>query len=95
MKSKPATLEQVIFDSREAVAALAEDAEIAIDLETGGLSPWLDPIAVISMYGVQSGTTALLHVRGFLPDFLRDFLNSPGKLYIGHNCAGFDSLSLP
>ena len=94
MKTKPATIEDVIFNPTKAVEALQNDTEIAIDLETGGLSPWNDPIAVISMYGVQSNATALLHIRGYIPDVVRDFLNKPGKLYIGHNSAGFDSLFL-
>ena len=73
-----------------------EDRVIGIDLETSGLSPWNDKIAVVSLYGEDSGTSVILHVRGHLQERLRDFLSTPkeGRLWVGHNITTFDALFL-
>lgn len=80
----------VIFDLDTALAGLAGDTVVGFDIETGGLNPFRDPVATVQLFGQQSGTLALLHVRGHLPDRLREFLGSPGRLFIGHNLAMFD-----
>lgn len=74
---------------QEAITALSPCKEIAIDLETGGLSPFVDPIAVVSLRG-DNGIRAILHVRGAMPANLRSFLSEGGRLYIGHNITLFD-----
>ena len=73
-----------------------QDRVIGIDLETSGLSPWNDKIAVVSLYGEDSGTSVILHVRGHLQERLRDFLSTPkeGRLWVGHNITTFDALFL-
>lgn len=89
-RATPADVAEVVRDPQAAMYLLQHDTEIGLDLETGGLSPWRDPIAVVSMYGEQSGTTAVLHVRGRLTTALLDFLSRPKPLWIGHNVAQFD-----
>lgn len=93
-RERTANLSEIIRDEREAMSLLANDAEIGFDLETGGLSPWRHPIAVVSMYGAQSDVTAVLHIRGYLSPALRKFLARPEPLWTGHNIAGFDMLFL-
>lgn len=87
-------INETIFDLSTALNVLSQDQEIAFDLETGGLSPWSDPIAVVTMRGRTSQRTAILHVRGAFPESLRKFLSEPNRLYIGHNAACFDMLFL-
>lgn len=79
----------VYLTESDALQALDRDNEISIDLETGGLSPWTDPIAVIILRGHQSGAEAVLHVRGALSDRLLRFLERP-ILLVGHNITAFD-----
>lgn len=80
----------VIRDSREAIYALENDPDIALDLETSGLRPHKDKIAVFSMYGKNTKKAALIHVRGHIPEDLKNFLATPGKNFTLHNGVGFD-----
>lgn len=81
---------RVIRNVREALHALQGDKEIALDLETSGLRPHADKIAVVSMYGDDSSTLGVLHVRGSMPAELRRFLEEPHRRYTLHNGVGFD-----
>lgn len=80
----------VIRDVDLALAVLEREPVIAFDLETSGLSPWLDKVAVVALNGAASGTTAVIHCRGAVPQRLIDLMNTPGRLFIGHNIANFD-----
>lgn len=91
---KQVVMSDVVRDERAALYRLREEHEVGLDLETSGLSPWRDTIAVVSLYGPRSGCTAVLHVRGYLSVELRNFLSMPDKLWVGHNVAGFDMLFL-
>jgi DNA polymerase I-like protein with 3'-5' exonuclease and polymerase domains len=93
-RERHATKDEIITDERLAMATLANDREIGLDLETSGLSPWRDVIAVVSMYGAASDVTAVLHVRGHVSYELREFLSQRNNLWIGHNIANFDMLFL-
>jgi DNA polymerase I len=84
---------EIVRDVDEAIDILKHERILGLDLETGGLSPWKDPIAVVSLYGPKSKTAAVLHVRGHIPDKLKDFLEQPRTL-VGHNIGGFDGLFL-
>lgn len=86
----------MVRDVGEAVEAMREETVVGIDIETSGLNPWRDKIAVVSMYGPRSRTAAVLHTRGGIPDQLVDFIQARGKerLFVGHNLAGFDALFL-
>lgn len=75
---------------REALHALQNDIDLAIDLETSGLSPYQDKVAVVSMYGDQSDTLAVLHVRGTIPEDLKKFLEEPHRRHTYHNGVSFD-----
>lgn len=81
---------EVIRDWRQALHALENDPLVAVDLETGGLRPHADPIAVVSMYGANSSTLAVLHVRGNVPAEVKDFLGRRDKEFIYHNGVAFD-----
>lgn len=86
--------ERLVMDPREAVNKLWRDEHVNLDLETGGLSPWKDPIATVQLYGVESGTECVLHIRGRMPDFLRKYLSRPDVEFTGHNVSSFDMLFL-
>lgn len=51
----------VLREFSEIQEKMAEDKVIALDLETGGLSPWNSPIHVIAIYGPASDTIGILH----------------------------------
>lgn len=87
----------VVYDVSSAMAIIRNSDTIAIDLETGGLNPWRDPIAVVTLYSPKHNTVAILHVRGHFPEELRDFMNSDygaSRLWIGHNSTVFDAMFL-
>lgn len=73
----------------------ANEDVIALDLETTGLSPWNDRIAVIGLYGPKSDMPALLHYpKGTsIPDEVFRWLES-FDLIITHNGTQFDILFL-
>ena len=82
---------EVVRDVDEAVRGLEGDSKVALDLETTGFSPFTDRIAVVSLRGKESGTRAVLHVRGRLPERLARFVDRPdGPLIITHNGTSFD-----
>lgn len=80
----------VITDEAEALRRLEGDEVIGIDTETSGLSPFVDQIATVQMYGDQTGTLALFHPRGNLSDNLRGFLSNHRAKWLVHNGVGFD-----
>lgn len=83
----------IITDEAEALEALKDDALIAFDLETSGLSPWKDKIALLQLYGDRSGALVGLHLRGKpLSPRLKKFLSRPGVTLVGHNVVNFDAL---
>lgn len=85
---------RLIFDPQEAYRALKDEKDIALDIETSGLSPWKDKIAVVSLHGRESGDIAVLHTRAVLPECIKELLSQPGRTLTGHNVAGFDALFL-
>lgn len=74
----------------DALAILEQDEWVSLDLETSGLSPWLDRIAVVTLHGVPSEQSVVLHVRGKLPDALIHWLANPRRKIVGHNITAFD-----
>ncbi len=77
----------------EHLGVLENDPELMLDLETGGLSPFRDPVAVTSLYGPNVKTGVVIHNRGVLSKRLIKFIGSRETL-VGHNLAGFDLLFL-
>jgi DNA polymerase-1 len=51
----------MVHTFEQAQEILAEDRHIALDLETGGFSPWQCAIHVIALYGEKSKTPVVLH----------------------------------
>lgn len=86
-------LDGLVRDPREACHKLERDPEITVDIETSGLSPFLDKIATVQLYGVKTGTKCLLHLRGQVPQYLMDFLSEDRELNF-HNGVGFDLMFL-
>ncbi len=84
----------VLRDEGEALSALAAEKRLGLDIETSGLSPWNDVVAVVSLYGPESNVAAILHCRGHISPRLSAFLERPGIVLVGHNVAGFDALFL-
>src|SRR5882724_8156394 len=80
---------RVVRDWREAISTYHEGETISWDLETGGLNPWRDPVAVVSLYGEDCQVPSVLHIRGNMPTELKRFLQSP-RLWIQHNGTNFD-----
>lgn len=89
-KSKTVLGNTIMTDPDEVVREFVDDEWVGLDLETGGLSPWTHPLAVVSLYGQKSRKTAVLHLRGYMPENLRDFLSTPGRKWITHNGTNFD-----
>jgi DNA polymerase-1 len=86
---------RVLTDVDEALAVLErEDGLVALDLETSGLRPWRDQIAVVSLFGPRSNTAAVLHVHGILPTRLRAFLSDHTRAFVGFNSTMFDLMFL-
>jgi DNA polymerase I-like protein with 3'-5' exonuclease and polymerase domains len=85
----------VISDTNVALDVMeGEPGLIALDLETSGLCPWRDQVAVVSLFGPRSNTAAVLHVRGLLPARLRAFLGDRRRAFVGFNSTMFDLLFL-
>jgi ribonuclease D len=86
---------RVLTDPDGAVDLLErEDGLVALDLETSGLLPWRDQIAVVSLYGPRSNMAAVLHVQGILPARLRAFLSDPRRAFVTFNGTMFDLMFL-
>jgi DNA polymerase I len=69
-----------------------EGGEIGLDIETSGLSPWRDKVAVVTLTD-RAGHVVVAHPRGRLSKRLKEFIASRDIL-VGHNLAGFDFLCL-
>lgn len=92
MKGVPA--QEMIFDPVEAYNRFKNAPELYVDIETSGLNPWRDKIAVIAINEPNvSNTVAVLHTRGKVPPCIIELLSQPRTL-VGHNVIGFDALFL-
>lgn len=84
--------QSIIRTAEGAYAALKDETELGFDIETSGLSPWNDKVAVVQLSGQRSDKIAVLHLRGApIPDALRALIEDPTKTLIGHNTLGFDA----
>lgn len=81
---------EVIRDAREAAHLLQGDTEIAADLETSGLVPHKEVVAVINLYGQQTDTLAVVHCRGKIPPEMKELLENKEKRFTWHNGVTFD-----
>lgn len=83
----------VIIDPNIAYQTLADEDELALDLETSGFSPFHDAIAVVSLWGPKSQIPCVIHTRGRMPEAMINLLKMP-KRWITHNGTSFDLLFL-
>lgn len=75
---------QAIYDG------LKKDTVIGIDLETTGFNAWRNNIALVQVYGEQSGTLGLIQVTdGVIPQMIMD-LFTKDRTFVIHNGVGFD-----
>lgn len=86
----------VLSDWQEIIRVLdKEPGYIALDLETTGLFFKSERIAVIALYGPETNTAGIIHLRGATPDpRLIDWLSDPARKLITHNGTAFDVLYL-
>ena len=84
------TPESIHRDEATALGILDQEKEIALDLETSGLSPRKDKIAVLSMFGEDTKAAAVLHLHGYMSDHLQRFLSDPRRRFTVHYGVGFD-----
>lgn len=86
---------RVVRTFEDAAALLSPEPRVALDLETGGLSPWKTPIHVITLYGAESDTVAVLHYpRGqMVPGRVLRWLEERPEIVM-HNGVQFDALFL-
>jgi DNA polymerase I len=89
-KEMPVVVADLIRDEAEALRVLERETCVGLDLETGGLSPRKDPVAVVILRGRECQRTAVLHVRGRISANLARFFAKPGRTFVGHNLASFD-----
>ena len=83
----------MIFDAGKAYNELLGADEIAIDIETTGLSPYRDNIAVIAMHSDGKETCVIQTPDGVIPQPVYTLLReSTNTTWITHNGTGFDLL---
>ena len=80
----------VIRDAREAVEALGKASAIALDLETTGLHPVANRIALINMYAAGCPPAIISIRNGVIPHELQYLFTNPTITWITHNGANFD-----
>lgn len=86
---------RLVFDPATAYESLKQEDELYVDIETSGLSPWKDKIALVQIHGPKSGDIALFHNRGGpLHPVVIELLSNPRITVTGHNLVGFDALFL-
>lgn len=81
----------ILNDASAALPLLEQESELGFDLETTGFSAWHDNVALIQLYGDETGVTYIQQVRdGFVnPDLIR--IMEKTRL-TGHNLVMFDAL---
>lgn len=86
----------VLWEPDEIARRLENDSVIGFDTETTGLSPWRDSIALIQLYGENTGTLGLVRVYdGVIPEPIKALFAKPeSREFVAHNGVGFDLLML-
>lgn len=86
---------EVTRDLATGLRNLERDRLVALDLETSGLSPFGDRIALVQLYGDESGTAMCWQPPdGVLPQDLIDYLSDPTRKFVAHNGVAFDMIFL-
>lgn len=81
----------VTMDTSTAVERLQHDKVIGFDTETTGLSPWRDDLALMQLYGDDTGTLAIIQLRdGVVPDPIKDLFRDKTRTMVVHNGVNFD-----
>lgn len=82
--------EQVLLDPERIRQEYQTVGTVALDIETTGLSPTQDKIAVVSLAAPARPPAVLRLPDGTLPPWLKDLLTRPTVTVVGHNLAAFD-----
>jgi DNA polymerase I-like protein with 3'-5' exonuclease and polymerase domains len=87
--------EKPITDIQKGIDLLRYDQIISFDIETTGLSPWRDNIALMQFWGDKTQTPVVIRISdGVVPEDIKALFTEGGRTYVGHNVAGFDVLFL-
>lgn len=89
-----APVDRIFYTFEEAREFLDRESVIGLDLETSGLSPFHDYIAVVGLYGPRTRTACIVHTKGFMEESLREWLSSSERVFVTHNGTCFDILFL-
>jgi DNA polymerase-1 len=92
--ARGAEVDHLVTDWPSAISALDSEPTLAIDLETSGLRPWQDWIAVVGLYGPITKTAAVLHIAGTMPPGLLEWLDRKPRHFVTQNGLNFDMLFL-
>jgi len=88
-------MNDVVLDPVIGAQLLSNDDVISFDLETTGLSPWKDNIALMQFHGHTTQTPVVVRVAdGVVPEAIKALFASGHRQYVGHNVGGFDVLFL-
>ncbi len=81
---------QVITDPEDAREIYSSAAMVGVDVETTGLRPFCDRVAVVSLASPARPPAVLRCPGGNVPAWIFDLLQRPGITVVGHNLAAFD-----
>jgi DNA polymerase I-like protein with 3'-5' exonuclease and polymerase domains len=84
----------VVYNPEEALHLLSQDDLIAFDLETTGLCPWKNDIALMQFFGNITRVPILIRIKNGVVPYEISQLFSLGKTFIGHNATAFDLIFL-
>ncbi|KKN10210.1 hypothetical protein LCGC14_1038920 [marine sediment metagenome] len=83
----------ILNDLDAALPLLAQESELGFDLETTGFSPYHDEVALVQLYGDDTGVLFIQQVRdGFIDRRLIEVMERSDVRLTGHNLVMFDAL---
>jgi DNA polymerase I-like protein with 3'-5' exonuclease and polymerase domains len=92
--AKGAPVDTILTEWDATAAAALDSGWIGLDLETSGLDPYHDWIAVVGLHSPATRTAVVLHVAGVLPPALVAWIGRANRQFVTHNGLNFDILFL-
>lgn len=81
---------RILTDPLAILQGMYQDEVIGFDIETTGLSPWRNQVALIQLYGEQTGTLGIVQTsNGFIPSAIVQLFDRD-VTFVGHNITNFD-----